>query len=102
MSKENTIGLLEEIVLLIVMREREINGAEVLRRYIELLNKSISLPAIVSVLKRLEQKGFLRSALGEASAERGGKRKRLYQATANGTAMARAIQEQRNLLWSGI
>ncbi len=102
MSKESSIGILEEMVLLIVMREGKINGAEVLRKYMELLNKSISLPAIVSVLKRLEQKDFLSSHLGEATSERGGKRKRLYEATAKGVAVTTEIQAQRNMLWSGI
>ncbi|MEO9484550.1 MAG: PadR family transcriptional regulator [Ekhidna sp.] len=97
-----SIGVLEEMVLLIVMRENEINGAEVLRQYVDLLNRTISLPAIVSVLKRLEQKGFLTSTLGAATSERGGKRKRLYQATAEGVAIARTIQANRNALWSGI
>lgn len=99
---KDSIGQLEEIVLLIVMREEEINGAEVLRKYVELLNKSISLPAIISVLKRLEQKGFLDSSLGESTSERGGKRKRLYKATATGVAITTEIQAQRNMLWSGI
>ena len=98
----DSIGVLEEMVLLIVMREHEINGAEVSRQYNELLNRSISLPAIISVLKRLEKKGFLSSAMGEPSNERGGKRKRLYKATAEGMEIARVIQENRKLLWSGI
>lgn len=97
-----SIGTLEEMVLLIVMREKEINGAEVLRQYIELLDRSISLPAIISVLKRLEQKGFLTSTLGAATHERGGKRKRLYSATSEGVSIAHAIQQSRNLLWSEI
>ena len=101
MNKES-IGVLEETVLLIVMREKEINGAEVLRQYVNLLNRSISLPAIISVLKRLEQKGFLTSVLGDATQERGGKRKRLYQATAEGVEIARSIQDNRNFLWSGM
>jgi len=99
---KDSIGQLEEIVLLIVMREEAINGAEVLRKYVKLLNKSISLPAIISVLKRLEQKGFLDSSLGESTSERGGKRKRLYKATATGVAITTEIQAQRNMLWSGI
>lgn len=97
-----SLGILEEMVLLIVMREREINGAEVLRQYVDLLNRNISLPAIVSVLKRLEQKGFLTSTLGAATSERGGKRKRLYRATSEGITIAKTIQENRNFLWSGI
>lgn len=99
---KDTLGILEETVLLIVIRESEINGAEVLRQYVTLLKRSISLPAIVSVLKRLEKKGFLSASLGEPSAERGGKRKRLYQATTEGIEIATMIQENRTLLWSGI
>ena len=98
----DSIGVLEEMVLLIVMRENEINGAEVLRQYVELLNRNISLPAIVAVLKRLEQKGFLTSILGAASPERGGKRKRLYKATSAGVEIATTIQKNRDFLWSGI
>lgn len=101
MSNES-IGVLEEMVLLIVMREEEINGAEVLRQYVDLLNRNISLPAIISVLKRLEQKGFLSSTFSEATSERGGKRKRLYLATSEGVAIANTIQKSRELLWSGI
>ena len=97
-----SIGVLEEMILLIVMREKEINGAEVLRHYVEVFKRNISLPAVISVLKRLEQKGFLTSSFGAVTKERGGKRKRLYAATADGVAIARAIQENRNLLWSGI
>lgn len=97
-----SIGVLEEMILLIVMREREINGAEVLRQYVELLNRNISLPAIIAVLKRLEAKRFLTSSLGEATSERGGKRKRLYRATSEGIMIAQHIQNNRNMLWSGI
>ena len=97
-----SIGLLEEMVLLIVMREGAINGAEVLRAYTELFQRSISLPAIVAVLKRLEHKGFLESRMGESTAERGGKRKRLYEATNAGIQIVTSIQNNRNRLWAGI
>jgi DNA-binding PadR family transcriptional regulator len=43
-----------------------------------------SLGAIYTALERLERKGFVTARLGEASPNRGGRRKRLYQSTARG------------------
>jgi hypothetical protein len=43
-----------------------------------------------------------RGLVGEASPERGGKRKKLYNATAQGMEIARLTQESRNMLWLGI
>lgn len=102
MNEKKTIGLLEEIILLIVMNNDEINGAEVLRSYVEIMNRSISLPAIISVLKRLEKKDFLASRYGEPLPERGGKRKRLYKVTKSGFEVVSVIQKSRTLLWAGI
>jgi PadR family transcriptional regulator, regulatory protein PadR len=102
MSDNESIGLLEEMILLIVLKNSDINGAEVLRHYENLFNRSISLPAVIAVLKRLEKKGFLKSKTGEATRERGGKRKNLYRATSNGFKIAAMIQSNRNHLWSEI
>lgn len=102
MSDNETIGLLEEMILLIVLKNSDINGAEVLRHYEKLFNRVISLPAIVAVLKRLENKGFLKSKMGEATRERGGKRKKMYTATSQGFKIASLIQSNRNNLWSEI
>lgn len=43
-----------------------------------------SLGAIYTSLERLERRGFVNSRLGEASPTRGGKRKRMFRATAQG------------------
>lgn len=102
MNDNESIGLLEEMILLIVLKNSDINGAEVLRHYENLFNRSISLPAIIAVLKRLEKKGFLKSKMGEATRERGGKRKNMYTATSSGFKIAAMIQSNRNNLWSEI
>lgn len=102
MNDNESIGLLEEMILLIVLKNNDINGAEVLRHYENLFKRSISLPAIIAVLKRLEKKGFVKSEMGEATRERGGKRKNMYTATSNGFKIASMIQANRNNLWSEI
>ncbi|MDN5204668.1 helix-turn-helix transcriptional regulator [Fulvivirgaceae bacterium BMA10] len=102
MSNRETIGLLEEMILLIVLKNQEINGAEVSREYQEAFRKNISLPAIIAVLKRLEKKGLLTSHVGEPKKERGGRRKRLYEATLQGYEVVAEIQKFRNESWKNI
>jgi DNA-binding PadR family transcriptional regulator len=60
------------------------------------------LGAIQTVLKRLENKGLLKSELGDATNERGGKRKRLYEVTAEGQRIIDEARTQRNSLWEAI
>jgi len=43
-----------------------------------------SLGAVYTSLDRLESKGFVKSELGEASASRGGRRKRVFRAAPRG------------------
>ncbi|MEY4577126.1 MAG: hypothetical protein RL701_1829 [Pseudomonadota bacterium] len=57
-----------------------------------------SLGAIDTGLERLEQKGFVRSVLGDASPNRGGRRKRLCRVTANGRKALGASQAIRDQL----
>ena len=45
----------------------------------ELLGRQVSLGAIYATTDRLERKGLVKSELGEATAERGGKAKRYYE-----------------------
>ena len=99
-----SLGNLEEILLLLVaiMNEGEIYGFSVKLEYEKQMGKSLSMPAIHTVLKRLEQKGFLRSELGTATQKRGGKRKRLYQITQHGFHALAEIQENRSRLWNQV
>ena len=102
MSK--SLGNLEEVLLLIVaiMSGEEIYGFSVMLKYKEQTGKSLSMPAVHTVLKRLELKGFLCSVLGKATQKRGGKRKRMYQITQSGYQILAEIQENRRRLWSQV
>ena len=96
------LGNLEEMVLLLVfvMRDEEAYGVSIAEQYQKVTNKTISIPAIHTVLKRLEAKKLVNSVLGEPTQVRGGKKKRLYTITANGYEILKQLQEQRAYLWS--
>lgn len=96
------LGSLEESALLIVMYLADAYGVSVAAEYRKLTGKGISIPAIHTVLKRLEEKGFLSSKMGETSPERGGKRKRIYEATNYGLRISKEIQRERFRMWSKI
>ncbi|MFY0687909.1 MAG: helix-turn-helix transcriptional regulator [Cyclobacteriaceae bacterium] len=89
------LGTLEEIVLLMVglLYDRAYSVA-IVEEYKSQTGKTINISAIHTVLYRLEDKGFLESKLGEASGQRGGKRKRLFYVTQAGKA---AMDEQQTL-----
>lgn len=80
----------------------EIYGVSVAEEYVRQTGNEISIPAIHTVLRRLEQKGFLKSRMGGASSERGGRRKRLYEPTPYALNVLRDIKKERMRLWSKI
>lgn len=96
------LGNLEEAVLLIALYLDEVYGVSVAEEYKKQTGNDISIPAIHTVLRRLEDKGLLKSKMGEASPERGGRRKRLYEATAHGLNVIREIKKERVRIWSKI
>jgi PadR family transcriptional regulator PadR len=96
------LGNLEEAVLLIALYLDEVYGVSVAEEYKKQSGQAISIPAIHTVLRRLEDKGLLKSKMGESSPERGGRRKRLYEGTPYGLSMIREIKKERIRLWSKI
>lgn len=97
-----TIGSLEEIVLMILLKYDRCSGVDIAKYHDEALNKSISLPAIHVVLKRMEKKGWVESEFGEPTAARGGRRQRLYWASATGKSVVQEVHEAKSKLWNSI
>ena len=63
--------------------------------------KSVSFGAVYATADRLEKKGLVSSKLGEATPERGGKQKRLYQVTGAGIKILAEIQRVDAQMWAG-
>lgn len=100
---EKSIGELEEIVLLVVaIMDGDAYSVGIIKEIEERIGRKLSLGAIQTVLKRLEQKQLLSSEFGSTTNARGGKRKRLYEITTSGTELLFKIRAQRNSLWNDI
>lgn len=94
------LGNLEETVLLIVaVMQEEAYGYTVSEAYKSHMGNGISISAVHTVLKRLEKKGFIASKMGGATAERGGRRKRIFEVTKVGLSTLEQIQNNRMKLW---
>ena len=95
------LGELEELVLLIVAMLREgAYGVVVVQELQKQAGREISISAVHAVLHRLEEKGFVESYMGGASAERGGRRKRLFRITAYGHQVIAQLRDTRNNIWT--
>lgn len=97
------LGEFEEIVMLTVaILHGEAYGVAIIEEMETRLKRSVSIGALQTVLKRLEEKGYLESELGEATKMRGGKRKRYFKVTNMGKETLQQAKDQRLSLWDAI
>ncbi len=98
-----SIGEFEEIVMLTVaVLYGNAYGVTIKDDIEHRLKRSVSVGAMRIALKRLEKKGFLKSEFGEATAVRGGKRKRYFKVTPFGKKALDESMEARKQLWEAI
>ena len=91
--KGSYLGEFQELVLLAILAlEDEAYGVAVQLKIKQVANRDITRGALHSALSRLEEKQFLSSKFGEATKERGGRRKRIYTVTAEGEAALKEAQ----------
>jgi len=97
------LGEFEEVVLLTVaVLYKEAYGIAIIEEMEKRLNRRVSIGALQTVLRRLEDKGLLSSELGEATKIRGGKRKRYFAVTSYGKQVLEESKQQRMALWKAI
>jgi PadR family transcriptional regulator PadR len=97
------LGEFEELVLMMVgALQEDAYGAAISDEIESRLKRDVNLSAVHVTLYRLEDKGYIRSSLGGATKERGGRRKRIYTITSAGVAILRAMKEARIDLWKMI
>ena len=101
--KKTKLGEFEEFVLLtVIVLEDDAYGVMIRSELEKRMNTRLSVGSVQSALKRMEEKGFLKSWFGDASPKRGGKRKRIYQATPYAVKVLEEIKTIREGLWSQI
>ena len=90
----DTLGNFEFTVLSVLMLQpRDAYGATLHERIEERTGRDVSIGALYTALDRLERKGLVSSWWGEATAERGGRRKRYYKIEAIGADAVRRTEQ---------
>lgn len=97
------LGEFEELVLLLVaIMDGEAYGVGVLNALKDQSGRVVNISAVHSALRRLEEKGFVKSGWSEATAERGGRRKRQFAITGEGRTALEHVRDLRVKLWNQI
>jgi PadR family transcriptional regulator PadR len=80
--KHPSIGEFEELVLLMVAAlHDEAYGVTIQETLVDKLSKNVNISAVHVALKRMEDKGFVKSRFGGITEDRGGRRKKYYVIT---------------------
>ena len=103
MAARGHFGEWELMVVLAVMRlGDEAYGVPICREIEEQTGREVAVGSVYATLERLEEKGFVSSALGKPTAERGGRAKRFFRITAAGVREVRETQRALTNLWTGL
>lgn len=90
----------EELILTMVAALHEnAYGAAITMEIATWLDRKVTLSAVHVILYRLEDKGYVKSKVGGATNERGGRSKRIYAITSAGIAVLRSMKETRTEIW---
>lgn len=97
------LGEFEHLVLLAILRlGDEAYGPAILDELEKRTGRSPSPGSMYVTLDRLEEKGLLRSRLGDADGDRGGRPRRYVSVTAHGVRELRASRAALLKLWRGL
>src|SRR5262245_10011536 len=101
--KGDRLGEFEELTLLAIRAiDPPVYAVPVQRFIAAATGRDVVMGAIYAALDRLEDKGLLRSSLGEPTPERGGKRKRLFAIAAEGVRLVKDLRRVRERIWRAI
>src|SRR5688500_627042 len=101
--KGERLGEFEEFTLLAVRALGDHTYAVPIQQFVEEhTGRNVSLGAVYAALARLEMKGVVRSTMGAATPQRGGKSKRLFEVTPLGLRTAKELHRVRTRIWDAI
>src|ERR1051325_7022154 len=101
--KKYQLGEFEEIVILTIgILNNQAYSVSIKDEIESRLSRTVSLGALHTALKRLEEKGYLNSFSGETSEDRAGRPKRFFEITAMGKKAMLNAKESRDQLWKAI
>lgn len=101
--KRAFLGEFEEVVLLTVaILDDGAYGVTITQEIEQQTSRMVGFSTVHTTLQRLEEKGYLVSAMGGATAERGGRRKRFFSLTASGRKALAEVKQVRMQLWDAL
>ena len=101
--RRSDLGEFEELVLLAVaVFTPEAYSVVIAEELEQQTGKQVTTGAVHAALQRLENKGLVSSQMGDATPERGGRRKRIFKVTIAGSRILHDVRDVRNNLWSRI
>jgi DNA-binding PadR family transcriptional regulator len=93
----------ELMILLATLRVGdEAYGVPIAREIEKTGGRSVALAAVYAALERLERNGLVTSTLGEATPERGGRAKKIFEVTNDGLRAVKQTQQALVALWTGV
>ncbi len=94
------LGTFEQFVLQAVMAQAGNGyGTTILEAVSEMASRDISIGALYTTLSRLEAKKFVKSRIGEATAERGGRAKKYFTIQAPGVRALKEAEAAASRMW---
>jgi DNA-binding PadR family transcriptional regulator len=98
-APNSPLGEFEQVLLLAILRlEPAAYGPSIRREIEERTGRQVLLPSIYTTLDRLERKRLIVHWVGEPTAERGGRRKKLYKLLPAGAeAVAASLRTMQQL-----
>lgn len=101
--KGTYLGEFEELVLLTVgILNDDAYGLAITDELESRTRRNVTISSVHKSLVRLESKGYLKSHVGGASKERGGRAKKLYQLTNSGKSVLHDSKALRNQMWNDV
>ena len=97
------LGEFEHLILLSILRLGEkAYGAKIIEEVEGRTGRSVNQAAAYLTLRRLEEKGWVTSALGAPTPERGGRAKRFFRLLPEGEGRLRDSRADLLSMWEGI
>ena len=81
-----------EAVILFLLVPGEKYGRDIRNGYQDRTDETMPLGSLYTTLDRMEEKGFVKSRMGESEGERGGNRRKYYKLTASGLSALNDLQ----------
>ncbi len=101
--KKYQLGEFEEVVILTIgILNNKAYSVSIKDEIESRLSRGVSMGALHTALRRLEDKGYLKSFAGEATEERAGRPKRYFEITALGKKAMQYSKATRDELWKAI